>query len=307
VNAGKKGVPMGVRRVILVTTIVLAAASCTDEAEPPGEPSAISAGGRVDVGGYELAWQCVGEGTPTVVLDAGLDTAGSSDWLEVLPQLASLHARVCTYDRAGTGGSDPRPADGAPTAGSQAIELHELLDGAGIEPPYVLVPHSYAGLIARVYADRYPDDVAGFVFEDVSTAWEIDLWRRWDDSPWIDGGQRTDIRETEREVLRAAPMGARPTVVVSQDTYAEEGVPGWAGPIFARHQARLASLGDDVVHVRAAGSGHWVHRDRPEVMVSAIGAVVGAVRAGTELPACAAVFSSTPSAACVPPRPVATS
>jgi pimeloyl-ACP methyl ester carboxylesterase len=293
---------MSVRHIILVTASVLAAAGCSgDEAQPSHGPSPVSEDGRVDVGGYELAWRCVGDGTPTVVLDAGLDTAGSTEWSELLPQLASLHTRVCTYDRAGTGTSDPRPAGEAPTAASQASELRELLEGAHIAPPYVLVPHSYAGLVARVYADRYPDDVAGFVFEDVSTAWEIDLWRRWDDSPWIDGGQRTDIQETERQVLRAAPLGARPTVVVSQDTYSEEGIPVWAGPIFARQQARLASLGEDVVHVRAEGSGHWIHRDRPDVMVSAIRAVVEAVRAGTALPGCADAFARASAATCVPP------
>jgi hypothetical protein len=95
--------------------------------------------------------------------------------------------------------------------------------------------------------------VAGFVFEDVSTAWEIDLWPRWDDSPWIDGGQRIDIQATEHEVLEAAPLGDRPTVVVSQDTYDEEGIPGWAAPIFARQQAKLAALGEDAIHVRADG------------------------------------------------------
>jgi pimeloyl-ACP methyl ester carboxylesterase len=291
--SGRRLVPTSKRPVAYVMAIVLVAAACADDGpEPSSVPSPVSNGGLVDVGGYELAWQCVGEGTPTVVLDAGLDTAGSSEWFEFLPRLASLQTRVCTYDRAGTGTSDQRPAGRMPTAGSQADELHELLDGASIEPPYVLVPHSYAGLIARVYADRYPEEIAGFVFEDVSTAWEIDLWPRWDDSPWIDGGQRTDIQATEREVLDAAPFRARPTMVVSQDTYEEEGIPGWAAPIFARHQARLASLGDDVIHVSVDGSGHWIHRDAPPVMVAAIDAVVQAVRAGTELPGCAEVFDA---------------
>ena len=93
----------------------------------------------------------------------------------------------------------PRTA-GTPTAALQAEELHSLLEGARIEPPYVLVPHSYGGLITRVYADRYPDDIAGLVFEDVSTAWEIDLWPKWDDSPWIDGGRKVDIQATEEQV-----------------------------------------------------------------------------------------------------------
>lgn len=280
---------------------MLLAASCTrDEPRPSGSPSVVSDDGRVDIGGYELAWLCVGGRTPTVILDAGLDTAGTSEWSGLMPALASLDTRVCTYDRAGTGSSDPRPSsERPPSAVTQADELHDLLDGAGIEPPYVLVPHSYAGLIARVFADRYPDEVAGFVFEDVSTAWEIDLWSRWDDSPWVDGGQRTNIRKTERLVLGADALGERPGIVVSQDTYADEGIPRWSVRIFVRHQARLAALGNDVIHVRAEGSGHWIHRDEPGVMISAIGAVVGAVRARTPLPDCGEVFSSIPSATCI--------
>ncbi len=148
----------------------------------------------------------------------------------------------------------------------------------------MLVSHSYAGLIARAYADRYPDDVAGFVFEDVSTPWEIDLWPKWDESPWIDGGQRIDIQATEREVLDAAPLGDAATVVVSQSAYDEEGIPKWAAPIFARHQARLAALGDNVIHVRAEGSGHWIHRDQPSVMVTAIEITVVTIRETGSLP-----------------------
>jgi pimeloyl-ACP methyl ester carboxylesterase len=242
------------------------------------------------VGGYELAWRCRGEGSPTVLLDAGLDTAGTSEWFDFLPQLDAMGTRVCTYDRAGTGTSDPRPDGDAPTASSQAEELHALLQAADIETPIVLVPHSYAGLIARMFVHRYPHEVAGLVFEDVSTAWEIDLWPRWDDSPWIDGGQRTDIQATEREVLDAAPLSDMPIVVVSQATYDEEGIPAWAAQIFARHQARLASLGDDVIHVRAERSGHWIHRDEPAAMIAAIGGVVTAVRDGEQLPGCEEIF-----------------
>ena len=267
-----------------------AVTGCTGDDSAPRPQRTAESAGRVDIGGYELAWQCRGEGSPTVILDAGLDTAGTSEWLDFLPQLDAIGTRVCTYDRAGTGTSDPRLDGEAPTAATQAEELHSLLHGAGIEPPLVLVPHSYAGLIARMYADHYPDEVAGLVLEDVSTAWDIDLWPKWDDGPWIDGGRRTDIQATEREVLDAAPLGDTPTVVVSQATYDEEGIPAWAAPIFARHQAKLAALGDDVIQVRVDGSGHWIHRDEPTAMIAAIVAVVGAVRAGEELPGCNEVF-----------------
>jgi len=257
----------------------------------PAHASPALGAGRVDVGGYELSYACRGEGSPTVLLEAGLGAAGTSAWFSFMGLLDGLDARVCTYDRAGTGVSDARPEDaGTPTAALQAEELHTLLQGAGIDPPYILVPHSYGGLVARVFADRYPDEVGGFVFEDVSTAWEIDLWPKWDDSPWIDGEQKVDIQTTKRQVLHAAPLGSRPTVVVSQSTYDEEGIPDWAAPIFARQQAKLARLGSNVIHVRADGVGHFIHDERPAVMVAAVRAAVDAVRGTGELPPCGGVF-----------------
>jgi pimeloyl-ACP methyl ester carboxylesterase len=215
--------------------------------------------------------------------------------------VAASGAHVCTYDRAGVGVSDSRPSGGGrPTSATQAGELHALLEAIGVSPPYVLVPHSYGGLVARMFADRYPDEVAGFVFEDVSTAWEIDLWPRWDPSPWIDGRQTIDIGATERLVLHAEALGPRPTIVLSQSRYDEdeEGIPQWAGPIFARQQAKLAALGNDVIHVRAEDTGHFIHWERPELVVTAIAEVVRAVSTGTPLAPCEEVFED-PVATCL--------
>ena len=98
-------------------------------------------GTLVDVGGFRLHINCVGTGSPTVVLDAGL--GGSSlDWSLVQPELGRS-TRVCAYDRAGMGWSDPGPQPRTP--GQIARELHTLLTNAGIAGPYVLVGHSLAG------------------------------------------------------------------------------------------------------------------------------------------------------------------
>src|SRR5215212_4988242 len=111
-------------------------------------------GQLVDVGGYRLHIQCVGAGSPTVVLDAGL-SGSSLDWSLVQPELGRS-TRVCAYDRAGMGWSDPGPQPRTPR--QIADELHTLLTNAGIVEPYVLVGHSLAGKNVRLFALAHPDE-----------------------------------------------------------------------------------------------------------------------------------------------------
>lgn len=121
-------------------------------------------GRLVDVGGYRLHLYCLGQGSPTVILEAG----GGNPWLswyKVQPQVAPF-TRVCSYDRAGLGWSDPSPRP--PTASVIAEELHTLLHNAGITGPFVLVGHSLGGMYARMYANRYPSEVVGMVLVDSS-------------------------------------------------------------------------------------------------------------------------------------------
>jgi pimeloyl-ACP methyl ester carboxylesterase len=116
----------------------------------------------VDIGGYRLHLHCVGAGSPTIVLDAGL--GGSSlDWNLVQPELGRI-TRVCAYDRAGMGWSDTGPQPRTPS--QLADELHTLLTNAGLAGPYVLVGHSLAGKNMRLFAQRHPDEVVGMVLID---------------------------------------------------------------------------------------------------------------------------------------------
>jgi pimeloyl-ACP methyl ester carboxylesterase len=114
---------------------------------------------------------CIGEGSPTVILEAG---AGhfSATWARVQPMVAQS-TRVCAYDRAGYGWSEsgPEPRD----AEHIAAELHSLLDQAGIDPPYVLVGHSLGGIYARVYDVHYPGEVDGMALVDAT---HPDNWMR---------------------------------------------------------------------------------------------------------------------------------
>jgi len=116
----------------------------------------------VNIGGHRLHLNCSGEGSPTIVLDAAL--GGSSlSWSLVQPAV-SRQTRTCSYDRAGFGWSDAGPMPR--TAARIAHELRVLLERAGIPPPFVLVGHSFGGLVMRIFASRYRTDVAGLVLVD---------------------------------------------------------------------------------------------------------------------------------------------
>ena len=119
----------------------------------------------VDVGGHRLYLECTGSGSPTVVLQAGLGESSSS-WRRIAPEVAAS-TTVCAYDRAGHGRSDEAgPQDGI----ALATDLHTLLERASVTGPYVLVGHSSGGAYVRVFADRYPDEVAGMVLLDSQPA-----------------------------------------------------------------------------------------------------------------------------------------
>jgi pimeloyl-ACP methyl ester carboxylesterase len=121
-----------------------------------------ASGELVNVDGQMMHIYCIGEGSPTIILDhAG---GGSSmDWSLIQPKLAE-HTRVCAYDRAGYGWSDYNPAPR--TLAQQLHELQALLAGANEQGPYILVGHSYGARVARVFAAKYPDEVAGMVLMD---------------------------------------------------------------------------------------------------------------------------------------------
>ena len=150
------------------------------------------------MGDHELHIDCVGQGSPTVVLEAALGNA-SAHWVRVQQEVSEV-TRVCAYDRAGMGWSEggPEPRDAARVTG----ELHALLEGAGVEGPYVMVGHSFGGLYARAYAARYPDETAGVVLVDSS---HPDQFERLPDGP--------ENYAQARRLFAVAPLFARLGVI----------------------------------------------------------------------------------------------
>jgi len=119
-------------------------------------------GQLIDVGGHRLHLQCAGSGSPTVILESGLGEGGAY-WGSISSAVAR-DTRVCVYDRAGRGWSEPArvPQDGF----AVARDLHVLLERAHVEGPFVLVGHSSGAQYVRIFAGRYPEQVAGMILLD---------------------------------------------------------------------------------------------------------------------------------------------
>ena len=158
--------PFRIARVLLLLLIVLAAAGMIYEniAEVRDRRFNQPAGQLVHVGGRNMHIDCSGQGGPAVILDSGLGDSYLS-WRKVQPEIAKF-TRVCSYDRAGIGYSEPSPSPR--TARVIAEELHALLQAANIPPPYVLVGHSMGGFDVRLYYSLYRKEVAGIVLVDSS-------------------------------------------------------------------------------------------------------------------------------------------
>jgi pimeloyl-ACP methyl ester carboxylesterase len=124
----------------------------------PGPPP----GRFVDIGGRRLHLHCTGSGSPTVVIEAGA-SAFAIDFALVQPEIART-TRVCSYDRAGSGWSDPRPDVETPIRVIR--DLRALLDLGGEKPPFVMVGASRGGVFVRLFQAEYPADVMGFVLID---------------------------------------------------------------------------------------------------------------------------------------------
>src|SRR5690242_8599575 len=121
-------------------------------------------GRSVDIGGRSLNLYCMGEGGPAVILESAPHTSGY-EWMRVQSGIARF-ARVCWYDRAGYGWSDPGPFPR--TNAAVAKDLHALLRAAAIPPPYVLVGRAGTSYHVRAYVHQFPTDVAGLVLVDAA-------------------------------------------------------------------------------------------------------------------------------------------
>ena len=280
------------RRVVLllVATLVLALplgviareGALTGAAATPEPPQT-----RVDIGGRALFISCTGAGSPTVVLEAGSGNTADT-WVGVQPEVARF-TRVCSYDRAGLGQSDPAPA-GVRTVQDSVDDLHALLAAADISGPLVLVGQSVGGLIVRLYASQYPDDVAGVVLVDgmppdlpASGLALLPAVERRETFAIMRGlhpqdPEHLDIIASGVWVM-AHPRPLVPTVVLAAGFHGTPGAP--PDPAFEElwHELQRKQARELTGHfVAVPEADHFLQQDRPEPVIEAIRQVVEAVR-----------------------------
>jgi pimeloyl-ACP methyl ester carboxylesterase len=127
-------------------------------------------GQKVDIGGFCLHAIVRGQGTPTVLLEPAL--GGFALQFAHIQEGISAFARVVAYDRAGQGWSDCSPNPRTPA--NLVKELRALLDRLDLQPPYVLLGHSFGGLLTRFFASLHPEEVAGVILVDSSDVEQYD-------------------------------------------------------------------------------------------------------------------------------------
>ena len=239
--------------------------------------------GLVTAAGVRQWLDCAGPGPLTLVVVPGLGSTTAA-WSSVLGNLRRF-VRTCVYDRPGLGHSPNRAnATQVLDAGIQAGELWALLQAAGERGPYVVLGHSYGGLIARAFVAAHRSSVRGvFLAESVSPG-DPSTGRY-----WTEAGHRVDLQASGTATHGGPPLGSLPLMVMSASrpdadhlsgpTY---GQPQWMTTLWVRLQHANLTLSSDAIQV-IAHSGHVLQQDDPPAVVEGARELVAAVHTGAPL------------------------
>ena len=254
----------------------------------------------VDVGGRNLSMSCRGSGAPTIVLETGLG-AESAEWAAV-EQGVEPFARVFRYDRAGRGDSDR--ASHPRTAYDMVRDLHVLLRRAKIPGPYLLVGHSFGGLLARLFTYMHRSEVAGLILVDSLHEDQFEIFgprfpppspndppglqqtRTFWTTGWRDPASTTEGIDFPASIAQGREIesfGDLPLCVLTAGTFLNQSlIPlGRREPLqelWDEMQTRFTRLSSNVQQVYVPSSGHFLQREQPQVVIDAIARMVASVR-----------------------------
>ncbi len=241
-----------------------------------GPAPAHAAGQVVEADGQRMWVSCQGAGSPTAVLINGL-RSDHTIWDPVVKRLAR-QTRVCIADRPGLGSSPKRQGSKRTDAGEHAEELRSALTSAGESSPFVLIAHSYGGLIARGFAAQTPDAVSGVMLVDAVYPGIHRTFLPSYAGDWHEGGTTIDMGASEKATQEGPDLKDTPLVVVTA------GKPGngssWADRKWNREQARAATLSTQSQHWFAKRSGHVVQRDQPGIIAKGLRWILERVATG---------------------------
>jgi hypothetical protein len=235
----------------------------------------------VSAAGVVQAAACIGEGAPTVVYINGFGAPAVESWSLTAKQ-QSRGDRVCLFDRPGLGLS-PARAGAAPHSSPEkhATEMLDMLAVLGEPGPYLLVAHSYGGLVARSAAAQHPDAVAGMVLVDATSPLQPGLGEPWN------GEQGFIDTDTIASTVGSGPdMGDRP-VIVLEAGQPEEDAPDGVQKTWSDLQSQAATISANSVHAIVNDSDHSIPMRNPAAVVAATTAVAESIRAANAaLPTC---------------------
>lgn len=236
----------------------------------------ILTGGMVNVGGYYLRIECQGKGSPTVVLDSGLNMPMKS-W-ETVPEEVSKFTRVCVYERAGIGESDAAPEQ-LRTSKNVVNDLNKLLTNAGEKSPFILAGHSVGGLNMRLYASLFPQEIVGLILVDSS---HPDQYQRLaniksekDREEYLkneggDNSERLNILASAEEIRTAKPIQPIPVMILSAENEKAEGEELRFMKDHNELQADLVKISPNGKLIVVKDSGHFIQKDKPEIVINSI-------------------------------------
>lgn len=278
--------------VVLASTSTAPAAWSTSTTMAPAVARPVEPVDRLfDTTHGRLHLRCVGEGGTTVLLVAGFEE-GRENWATVEAAVEPT-ARVCSYDRFGTGTSDPPPA--TQTFRTQADALHELLDVADEPGPYVVVGHSFGGAEAVTFAAQYPAEVVGLLLVDASpVTWPAALAAvaTGDETGAmlhsfgvgladpLSNREHLDAVSAFAEVADITSLGSLPMIVMTAEQRQTPGLdPAEAATLQSTWnlgQEQWAALSTAGRVVSVADTSHHIQIDQPDVVVDAIVGLVPA-------------------------------